>query len=150
MSFKSFDELRAACAALPAGSEQAAAAARARQAILTKPQGSLGRLEEIAAWLAQWQGREMPQLEKVQVVIFAGSHGVGPDDPHGVPGEEDRSGDDDPHLEMGLPPPDVGVRSEDHDISLSPVFDVRPCEDVDQCVTPVTGSPSPCFESPAV
>ncbi|MBX3580653.1 MAG: nicotinate-nucleotide--dimethylbenzimidazole phosphoribosyltransferase [Rhizobiaceae bacterium] len=76
MSFKSLDELRSSCAALPAGNEQAAAAALARQAILTKPQGSLGRLEEIAAWLAKWQGREMPRLDKVQVVIFAGSHGV--------------------------------------------------------------------------
>ncbi|MBL8575946.1 MAG: nicotinate-nucleotide--dimethylbenzimidazole phosphoribosyltransferase [Mesorhizobium sp.] len=76
MSFKSFDELRAACTALPAGNEQAAAAALARQDTLTKPQGSLGRLEELAAWLARWQGRAMPKLDKVQVVVFAGSHGV--------------------------------------------------------------------------
>lgn len=76
MSFKSLDELRAACVALPAGNEQAAAAALARQATLTKPQGSLGRLEDIASWLAKWQGRDMPRLEKVQVIVFAGSHGV--------------------------------------------------------------------------
>jgi nicotinate-nucleotide--dimethylbenzimidazole phosphoribosyltransferase len=76
MSFKSFDELLAACTGLRPGDEAAAKAALARQDTLTKPQGSLGRLEEIAAWLARWQGRAMPKLDKVQVVVFAGSHGV--------------------------------------------------------------------------
>lgn len=76
MSFKSFDELAAACTDLPAGSEAAAAAVARRQATLTKPQGSLGRLEQIAAWLARWQGRDMPQLDTVKVIVFAGSHGV--------------------------------------------------------------------------
>lgn len=76
MSFKSLDELLTACTALPSGDEAAAKAALDRQDTLTKPQGSLGRLEEIAAWLARWQGRAMPRLDKVQVVVFAGSHGV--------------------------------------------------------------------------
>ena len=76
MSFKSFDELRAACTSLWPGDAAAATAARAHQDTLTKPQGSLGRLEEIAAWLARWQGRPMPRLDKVRVVVFAGSHGV--------------------------------------------------------------------------
>jgi nicotinate-nucleotide--dimethylbenzimidazole phosphoribosyltransferase len=76
MSFKSFDELRAACTDLWPGDEAAAKAALARQDTLTKPRGSLGRLEEVAAWLARWQGRAMPELNKVQVVVFAGSHGV--------------------------------------------------------------------------
>lgn len=76
MAFKSFDELRAACQNLPAGSDSAASAVARRQDTLTKPQGSLGRLEKIAAWLARWQGRDMPRLDKVQVVVFAGSHGV--------------------------------------------------------------------------
>lgn len=76
MSFKSLDELREACTALWPGDETAAHAALARQDTLTKPQGSLGRLEEIAAWLARWQGRAMPRLDKVQAVVFAGSHGV--------------------------------------------------------------------------
>jgi nicotinate-nucleotide--dimethylbenzimidazole phosphoribosyltransferase len=44
--------------------------------MLTKPQGSLGRLETMVAWLARWQGREMPRLDKVKVIVFAGSHGV--------------------------------------------------------------------------
>src|SRR5687768_9646260 len=76
MSFKSLDELRAACTDLWPGDEAAAEAALARQDTLTKPRGSLGRLEEIAAWLARWQGRDMPRLDQVQVVVFAGSHGV--------------------------------------------------------------------------
>ena len=76
MSFKSLDELRTACSNLQPGDDMAAKAALDRQDTLTKPQGSLGRLEEIAAWLARWQGRVMPRLDKVQVVVFAGSHGV--------------------------------------------------------------------------
>lgn len=76
MPFKSFDELRAACRNLPAGSETAAAAVSLRQDTLTKPQGSLGRLETIAAWLARWQGRDMPRLDRVKVFVFAGNHGV--------------------------------------------------------------------------
>ncbi|HEV2504722.1 MAG TPA: nicotinate-nucleotide--dimethylbenzimidazole phosphoribosyltransferase [Mesorhizobium sp.] len=76
MSFKSFDELRAACRNLPTGSEAAAAAVARRQDTLTKPQGSLGRLEAIAAWLARWQGRDMPRLDRVKVFVFAGNHGV--------------------------------------------------------------------------
>ena len=76
MSFKSFDELRSACTGLWPGDETAATAALARQNTLTKPRGSLGRLEDVAVWLARWQGRAMPRLDKVQVVVFAGQHGV--------------------------------------------------------------------------
>jgi nicotinate-nucleotide--dimethylbenzimidazole phosphoribosyltransferase len=76
MPFKSLDELRAACLDLPAGSDTAAKAVARRQDTLTKPQGSLGRLETIAAWLARWQGRDMPKLDEVKVFVFAGNHGV--------------------------------------------------------------------------
>ncbi|MFA6157034.1 nicotinate-nucleotide--dimethylbenzimidazole phosphoribosyltransferase [Mesorhizobium sp.] len=76
MPFKSLDELRAACLDLPAGSHTAAEAVSRRQDTLTKPQGSLGRLETIAAWLARWQGRDMPRLDRVKVFVFAGNHGV--------------------------------------------------------------------------
>lgn len=70
------DELRARCRALPAGDDAAAAAVRVRQGQLTKPPGSLGRLEELVAWLATWQRREMPRLDRVEVLVFAGNHGV--------------------------------------------------------------------------
>src|SRR6185312_13845912 len=76
MTFTSFDDLRAACENLPMGSDSAAEAVARRQDTLTKPQGSLGRLETIATWLARWQGRDMPKLDKVKVIVFAGSHGV--------------------------------------------------------------------------
>ena len=47
-----------------------------RQAELTKPPGSLGRLEEIAEWLAAWQGRASPRVERPRIAVFAGTHGV--------------------------------------------------------------------------
>ncbi|MGH6818951.1 MAG: nicotinate-nucleotide--dimethylbenzimidazole phosphoribosyltransferase, partial [Methylovirgula sp.] len=63
VSPRSFADIRALLADLPGPSEACAAAARSRQAELTKPSGSLGRLEEIAEFLAAWQGRAMPSLD---------------------------------------------------------------------------------------
>ena len=55
----------------------AAAAARARQDRLTKPCGALGRLEDLAVWVASCQGVCPPrQFERPRVVVFAGDHGV--------------------------------------------------------------------------
>ncbi len=60
-----------------APSVEAAEAALARHALLTKPAGSLGRLEELSAWLCSVQGVCPPRpLERVKVVVFAGDHGV--------------------------------------------------------------------------
>lgn len=54
-----------------------AAAARARQDSLTKPAGSLGRLEALSVWAAACQGHCPPrQFERVRIVVFAGDHGV--------------------------------------------------------------------------
>lgn len=50
--------------------------ARARQGQLTKPPGSLARLEEIAIFFAGWQGVERPVIDAGQALIFAGNHGV--------------------------------------------------------------------------
>jgi nicotinate-nucleotide--dimethylbenzimidazole phosphoribosyltransferase len=74
--FASLSELRAACLQLPHGDDEARAAVAAREALLTKPPRSLGRLEEIVAWLAFWQGRSPPRLDGVAVLVFAGNHGV--------------------------------------------------------------------------
>ncbi len=74
--FASFAELRAACLELPAGDEKAAAAVAQRDGMLTKPPGSLGRLEDIVSWLARWQRRAPPRLDRVDVLVFAGNHGV--------------------------------------------------------------------------
>ena len=64
-----------ALATLPAPDPQARAAAAARQAELTKPAGSLGRLEEIAVFMAGWQGTPRPTADRIDVVVFAGNHG---------------------------------------------------------------------------
>ena len=76
MPFDSLDDIRAFCRDLPKGDARSAEAATRRQQNLTKPPGSLGRLEELAVWLAQWQGRESPWLDRVLVAVFAGNHGV--------------------------------------------------------------------------
>lgn len=55
---------------------QAKAAANARQAQLTKPPGSLGRLETLAESFAGWQGQPQPQLATIDVCVFAADHGV--------------------------------------------------------------------------
>ncbi len=56
---------------------EAAAAARARQTRLTKPPGSLGRLEDLSVWVAACQGDCPPrQFSRPRVVVFAGDHGV--------------------------------------------------------------------------
>ena len=54
----------------------ARAAAEARQAELTKPPGSLGRLETLAVDFAGWQGRPVPTIEHIGLAVFAGDHGV--------------------------------------------------------------------------
>ena len=71
-----FAQFRASAADLPGPDEAAAAHTRAREATLTKPPGSLGRLEALAEWAARWQGRSPPAAERIQVLIFAGNHGV--------------------------------------------------------------------------
>ena len=76
MRFASLDDIRAFCGDLPHGNDRAEAAALARQGQLTKPPGSLGRLESLAAWLAKWQGRDRPRLDRVRIAVFAGNHGV--------------------------------------------------------------------------
>jgi nicotinate-nucleotide--dimethylbenzimidazole phosphoribosyltransferase len=74
--FTSFSQLRAACLDLPSGHPAASAGVAAREATLTKPPGSLGRLEDLVAFLAHWQGHAPPRLERVEIIVFAGNHGV--------------------------------------------------------------------------
>lgn len=61
---------------IPALDAAALAAARARQLQLTKPPGSLGRLEELGVTLAAMQGQQHPHLDKVWISVFAADHGV--------------------------------------------------------------------------
>lgn len=66
----------AALATVPECDKGARAAARAHQAQLTKPAGSLGRLEDIAVFMAGWQATPHPRIDRVEAAIFAGNHGV--------------------------------------------------------------------------
>jgi nicotinate-nucleotide--dimethylbenzimidazole phosphoribosyltransferase len=52
----------------------AAVAERARQVL--RPAGALARLDELAAWLAAWQGTARPAVRRPAVVVFAADHGV--------------------------------------------------------------------------
>ncbi|MFQ6030228.1 MAG: nicotinate-nucleotide--dimethylbenzimidazole phosphoribosyltransferase [Dehalococcoidia bacterium] len=56
--------------------ETVMAAARARQDTLTKPLGSLGRLEELSVLLAGMFGDPIPQIRRKSVILAAGDHGV--------------------------------------------------------------------------
>jgi len=63
--------------AVPEPDSAAREEAMARQAVLTKPTGALGRLEDVSIWLAGVQGRCPPlPPRRIRVVIFAGDHGV--------------------------------------------------------------------------
>ncbi len=56
--------------------EAAMAAARARQNTLTKPPGSLGRLEELSVQLAGITGKNIPTIKDKVIITMAGDHGV--------------------------------------------------------------------------
>ncbi|PWW04518.1 nicotinate-nucleotide-dimethylbenzimidazole phosphoribosyltransferase [Hoeflea marina] len=70
-----FDDFRDLISNLRGPDTVALAAARERDSQLTKPGGALGRLEEIAFWLAAWSGRS-PAVNRPLVAVFAGNHGV--------------------------------------------------------------------------
>jgi len=74
--FSSLSEFQALLGDAPGPDPAAEAAARERDGVLTKPPGSLGRLEDLAVWYAGWRGGEKPRIAAPQVVIFAGNHGV--------------------------------------------------------------------------
>ena len=71
-----FSEIVDLLTIMPEGNEEAVDAVRIHDAQLTKPPGSLGKLEELVEWLARWQGKARPTLENPMVAIFAGNHGV--------------------------------------------------------------------------
>jgi nicotinate-nucleotide--dimethylbenzimidazole phosphoribosyltransferase len=61
---------------VPAPDDAAFAAASARQAMLTKPHGALGRLEDLACWFAARQRRAIPLPVVPAITVFAADHGV--------------------------------------------------------------------------
>jgi len=76
MTIRSFDDIRALLRTMPGPDAAAIEAAEARNGQLTKPPGSLGKLEHLALWLAGWQGRNPPAAERLSFMVFAGNHGV--------------------------------------------------------------------------
>ena len=65
----------------------AARAAAERQRILTKPPGSLGRLEDVACRLAGIQGTALPTVRNRWIVVAAADHGVTGDSVSAYPQE---------------------------------------------------------------
>jgi nicotinate-nucleotide--dimethylbenzimidazole phosphoribosyltransferase len=61
---------------LPPIDVKAGDAARARQLQLTKPPGSLGRLEDLACWFAARLGSAVPAPPRAEICVFAADHGV--------------------------------------------------------------------------
>ena len=74
--FKSRAEFLSSLTNLPSASLEYQNSAIKRQSMLTKPEGALGRLEEVSVWLSGWQAREVLQLERIELLLFAGNHGV--------------------------------------------------------------------------
>jgi len=70
------DDFRRLATAPSRDTTDAVAATAAREASLVKPPGALGRLEEIAAFLARVTGKTPPAVTRPRVVVFAASHGV--------------------------------------------------------------------------
>jgi nicotinate-nucleotide--dimethylbenzimidazole phosphoribosyltransferase len=70
------DDVRAILKNLPGPDAEAEGKAAEREPQLTKPAGSLSRLEEISGWLSAWQGQHPPSMDNPQARVFAGNHGV--------------------------------------------------------------------------
>ncbi len=70
------DDIRNLVKMMPQADMEAVSAVKNRDAQLTKPPGSLGKLEEIVEWLAAWQGDPKPIITRPLVVVFAANHGI--------------------------------------------------------------------------
>jgi nicotinate-nucleotide--dimethylbenzimidazole phosphoribosyltransferase len=68
--------LHDALAELPAPDLAAGDAVRARAADILRPAGALQRLDELAAWMAEWQGTPSPAVARPAALIFAADHGI--------------------------------------------------------------------------
>ena len=75
-NISSLDDIRRLLRQLPKIDENAEKKAVLREPTLTKPPGSLGRLEDVVRWLSCWQGAHPPQMDRPSVLVFAGSHGI--------------------------------------------------------------------------
>lgn len=76
LTFDALASIEGLAAQLPTFDQAVADAATARQMELTKPPGSLGRLETLAAFCAGWRSDPRPVINEAQALVFAGNHGV--------------------------------------------------------------------------
>ncbi|MDG4902717.1 MULTISPECIES: nicotinate-nucleotide--dimethylbenzimidazole phosphoribosyltransferase [unclassified Mesorhizobium] len=76
MTAKPFDDFRTLLATLAPADAAAETRVRTLFAKADKPKASLGRIEDVAAWLAAWSGRAPPAVNRPLVAIFAGNHGA--------------------------------------------------------------------------
>lgn len=74
--FASLSAFRALLAEPQTMNKDAMAAAADHNGQLTKPPGSLGRLEDLALWYRGWRGGDKAEIAAPQVIVFAGNHGV--------------------------------------------------------------------------
>ena len=81
------ETLQALLATIGPLDERAMQAAQARQDQLTKPPGSLGRLEEIGLQLAGIRGVPRPTIRHKAVIVMAGDHGVASEGVSAYPAE---------------------------------------------------------------
>jgi nicotinate-nucleotide--dimethylbenzimidazole phosphoribosyltransferase len=70
------EEVGRLLAGAPGPDERAAAAVAERARRVLRPAGALARLDELAVWLAAWQGTERPAVRRPAVLVFAADHGV--------------------------------------------------------------------------
>ncbi|MCO6390292.1 nicotinate-nucleotide--dimethylbenzimidazole phosphoribosyltransferase [Aliihoeflea aestuarii] len=71
-----FDDYRDLLRRLPQPDAKARREAEGRLRLLEAQGVGLGRMGELAVWLAGWQGRSEPQIARPMVTIFAGTHGI--------------------------------------------------------------------------
>jgi len=71
-----FNDIRNLFKVFPEAHAESRAKVRNRDRTLVKPQGALGRLEEIVEWLAAWQQKAPPTAERPMICLFAANHGV--------------------------------------------------------------------------
>nr|WP_241565166.1 nicotinate-nucleotide--dimethylbenzimidazole phosphoribosyltransferase [Sinirhodobacter populi] len=76
MTFDDLAAIPSLAETLPIADEAARATALARQNSLTKPLGSLGRLEDLALFMAGWRATARPRIGLAQALVFAGNHGI--------------------------------------------------------------------------
>ena len=76
MTKRTDQDLKTSYSSLPAFDKKFELQALQHSDQLTKPQGSLGRLEDIAVWMCGWQRTLKPRDDKAYTLLFAGTHGV--------------------------------------------------------------------------